>query len=553
MTSKNKSDKSAAQQKEKEKEDNAATAAESSAKVAALPSSTSMTSNNKCAWSVFRDCNPFLLAPIPCNVDGCTSTVHNICQVIWANKNKYDEQGTCTTTYCPEHHPAAPNIEQAVSTTTSNPSADPSAAIAASVAAVVVAATATTCQPPSSTANKVSDKICNKQPSAAASAAADTAMIGQYLPPPINMIINNITTNASPAESTLTGIPHVPILPSSPVPNLPPFSSDFPLTGGEEPMTIDDTGGVMLLNNDDNIPNEDDGDGDSYYASDEQQIHLLGVARRLANDQEGCMITSVADAERVLLSSTLYEDDIDDIDDDIGEPPTDAIVPNSTTALVGAPDGWNPPCPPPSFTGYQQKHNAPAEADIDNPARWSMFTFTPNFDSKNKYTYHTTPSGARVVRLNTNGKRQVNGWEFFYQDWQGDEFAQKTYARTGAEFGNLKPKSRKGCLDVDVLKKHGLMAARVRNDPMFFYQMIFPFCDPSESGVTNDHRMPYFSNATVCTNMYACWKGAGSGYGQEFPPVSIPELIKWTGVPICNGALDGKPSTLLHHWKEGDA
>ncbi len=101
-----------AQQKEKEKEDNAATAAELSAKVAALPPSTSMMSNNKCAWSVFRDCNPFLLAPIPCNVDDCTSTVHNICQVIWENKNKYDEQGTCTTTYCPEHHPAAPNIKQ---------------------------------------------------------------------------------------------------------------------------------------------------------------------------------------------------------------------------------------------------------------------------------------------------------------------------------------------------------------------------------------------------------------------------------------------------------
>ncbi len=299
-------------------------------------------------------------------------------------------------------------------TTISNPSADPSAAIAASVAAVIVAATATTCQPPSSTAVKVSDKICNKQPSAAASAAAATAMIGQYPPPPIDMVINNSTTNASPAESTLTGIPHVPILPSSPVSNLPSFSSHFPLTGGEEQMTIDDTGDAMFLSNyDDNIPDEDDGDGDTYYASDEQQIHLLGVARRLANDQEGRMITSVADVKRVLLSSTLHEDDIDDIDDNIGEPPTDATVPNSTTALVGAPDGWNPPCPSPSFRGYQQKHNAPAEADIDNPAGWSMFTFTPNFDSKNKYTYHTTPSGARVVHSNMNGKKQVNGWEFF--------------------------------------------------------------------------------------------------------------------------------------------
>lgn len=64
--------------------------------------------------------------------------------------------------------------------------------------------------------------------------------------------------------------------------------------------------------------------------------------------------------------------------------------------------------------------------------------------------------------------------------------------------------------------------------------------------------MPYFSNATVCTNLYAYWKGARNGYGHEFPPVSISELVQWTAVPIRNGALDGKPSTLMHRWKDKD-
>jgi hypothetical protein len=64
--------------------------------------------------------------------------------------------------------------------------------------------------------------------------------------------------------------------------------------------------------------------------------------------------------------------------------------------------------------------------------------------------------------------------------------------------------------------------------------------------------MPFYSNISVFTNMYAMWKGAGSGYGHDFTPVSIPELVHWAGVPLRNGALDGKPATLFHRWKEHD-
>jgi hypothetical protein len=85
---------------------------------------------------------------------------------------------------------------------------------------------------------------------------------------------------------------------------------------------------------------------------------------------------------------------------------------------------------------------------------------------------------------------------------------------------------------------------------LFFYQMLFPICNPSESGVESDHRMPYFFYVPVFTNMYTMWKGAGSGYGHHFAPVLIPELMHWTAVPLCNGALDGKTATLFHCWKE---
>ena len=82
--------------------------------------------------------------------------------------------------------------------------------------------------------------------------------------------------------------------------------------------------------------------------------------------------------------------------------------------------------------------------------------------------------------------------------------------------------------------------------------MLFPFCNPSDSGIDGDHCMSYFLNVSVFTNMYAMWKGAGSRYRHDFTPILIPELVHWTGVPLCNEALDGKHSTLFHRWWAGD-
>ena len=81
---------------------------------------------------------------------------------------------------------------------------------------------------------------------------------------------------------------------------------------------------------------------------------------------------------------------------------------------------------------------------------------------------------------------------------------------------------------------------------MFFYQMLFLFCNPTESGIKDDHRMPYYFKTTGFTNMYAYWKGASSEYGHEFPPMSITEMVHWTAVPVRNGALDRKSSTMQY-------
>jgi hypothetical protein len=396
----------------------------------------------------------------------------------------------------------------------------------------------------------------------------------------IPLQVNNGTLHASPAESTLTAGTHNPL--AIPIPTIPTISTqpflgspdDVDFGGDDEFFDTDDgnsqqvallgtsantdswsemdaivnasdNSGVVL--NYDNDFDERDG-GDSDDEGDVSNLHVLALARRLVGDDEGEEIVNVADAEWIVMTHPTPTSNDVEIDDDIGEP-TSASATATATALLGAPEGWTPPQPPPTFTGYVRKHNAPAEEDIDNPGAWSMFTFTPEFDKSNKNKFHSSPTGARVVPADSNGKRCMNGWEFHYQNWHGDEEVESTYARPGAGLGDLKPKSRMGRLDVDVLKKHGLTASRVRNDPMFFYQMLFPFCNPLESGVAEDHRMPYFALATVFTNMYAFAKGAGTGYGHDFPPVSISELVHWTGVPVRNGALDGRPATLQHRWK----
>ncbi len=300
--------------------------------------------------------------------------------------------------------------------------------------------------------------------------------------------------------------------------------------------------------------------GESNKEGDEADLHNIAVVRRLISDDECEAGFTKLDAKRIVLAHGMGTGALcfadSEIDNEIGEPTsgTDEHINFASTNLIGAPEGWIPPSAPINFQGYRPKPGDPQEDKLDNPAGWSMFTFTPSYHPKTKkYDGHTTPSGAHVVPADGTGKRIMNEWEFHYKTWKAEPFDVETYARTGANFSNLKPDSRKGCLNANMLRKHGLNAEQMRHDPLFFYQLLFPFCAPSDSGVAGNHRMPFYSNVSVFTNMYAMWKGAGSGYGHDFTPVSIPELVHWAGVPLHNGALDGKLAMLFHRWKEHDS
>jgi len=104
-----------------------------------------------------------------------------------------------------------------------------------------------------------------------------------------------------------------------------------------------------------------------------------------------------------------------------------------------------------------------------------------------------------------------------------------------------------------VLKHHGLTAECVHTDPMFFFQMLFPLMLPCESGVENDHHMPYFTNVAMLTNLYASSMCTGIGIGHEWQPCSMKEMVKWTAIPIKHGALEGRPGTLKYRCARNDA
>jgi len=53
------------------------------------------------------------------------------------------------------------------------------------------------------------------------------------------------------------------------------------------------------------------------------------------------------------------------------------------------------------------------------------------------------------------------------------------YMRGSAKNGDMEPKDQMGCLDADVLKKHGLNAEHVKNNTMFFFAMVCRICPPS--------------------------------------------------------------------------
>lgn len=104
-----------------------------------------------------------------------------------------------------------------------------------------------------------------------------------------------------------------------------------------------------------------------------------------------------------------------------------------------------------------------------------------------------------------------------------------------------------GSLDANILKRLGLTKQRmVETDACFFYQLLLPFCDPAQSGIADDPRMPFYTNVLRFSNLYSFHNNLGSGpYGHYFDPLTLEDIIHFDGVPVRNGTL-GKSDAALH-------
>ena len=233
--------------------------------------------------------------------------------------------------------------------------------------------------------------------------------------------------------------------------------------------------------------------------------------------------------------------------------------------LPGAPVGWKPPGPPDDWKGPGKARTKLGQPDvdfksIDNPGGWSSFTFRPKFlwvnKKPTKFLHYAMPADATPVPKNADGKRTVNGFEFYHNGWTR-EINDPSF-RSGATRNNLFPSCRKGSLDGDVLAMLGLTKERMLNnkdnapDAFFFWQLLFPIHDIANngSGIDDDPRKGHCPHVTECTEVYAITelKLRGSGRGHRFKETSPQEMVRWDGVLVFDGALGGSNGAILRRF-----
>ncbi|KAL7534908.1 hypothetical protein ACHAWF_004989 [Thalassiosira exigua] len=79
--------------------------------------------------------------------------------------------------------------------------------------------------------------------------------------------------------------------------------------------------------------------------------------------------------------------------------------------------------------------------------------------------------------------------------------------------------------------------------------MLFPICNPIDSGIKDDGRMPYFPHVRACLNLYTVGeKGWGGDVGHEVKLAKEWEWVHWHGAPIRHGDREGGPGSMCRCW-----
>ena len=132
----------------------------------------------------------------------------------------------------------------------------------------------------------------------------------------------------------------------------------------------------------------------------------------------------------------------------------------------------------------------------------------------------------------SSGTGKINGWEFYYNDWDCGVGPH----RTPVDDAEQSPPEHKVCLDKDVLRKLGLTKHRmVVQDSLFFYHILLLICDVNNSGIVGDPRQNYFSDVETSPARYAFDIGLLGSYVHNFKVPTIYELVKFDGVVIRDG------------------
>ena len=84
------------------------------------------------------------------------------------------------------------------------------------------------------------------------------------------------------------------------------------------------------------------------------------------------------------------------------------------------------------------------------------------------YWRHSLPTGCIPAPVGPDGKRGINGWQFYYKGWTGTSTPGLT--RLHATPDNLFSNNCLSELDVDMLKRMGMSKKRIADlDALFFY------------------------------------------------------------------------------------
>ena len=87
----------------------------------------------------------------------------------------------------------------------------------------------------------------------------------------------------------------------------------------------------------------------------------------------------------------------------------------------------------------------------------------------------------------------------------------------------------------------------------FFWQLLFPICDPEKSGIENDPRLPFYSKVEGWTQQYALDLDMFGSYGHDFKPIMSKELLHFDMVVVRDGLLGGMSGAIHRRWKKDDA